>query len=162
MTIYDYIREIALTITDNFYYGRKSDINIQADDFAFPAICLIEPDEIGFTVDTNVGNINDWDNVFIQFINKREMGNQASDRITAVNEQRDVAALFVDKVINHPDISVQLQGSKLKVPGVLIVDTYDANVVGIEINLVLSLTYPRGCEDGPAAGFPYTLPFQLS
>ncbi len=144
-TIHDRIQYLATQLTPNFYYGRKSDINIQADNFAFPAICLIEPDDIGFVFDTLTGNIKDTDNCFIQFIDIHEMGNQAPDRLTAINTMRGLAAQFVNLVANDDGVdSIEFvtQNGVINVRGTLIVDGYDANVVGIEINLPLRLTYP--------------------
>jgi hypothetical protein len=127
----------------SFHYGRKFDINIQGDNKCFPAMILIEPDDIGFTVDMNNGNIKQYDTVFIQFVDIVPMAEQASDREDVVNSMRMVAADFVNRVINSKTLAVQSAGGIVNVRGTLIVDEYDVNVAGIEINLPLSLVYPE-------------------
>lgn len=150
MTIYDYISQIALTLSPNFYYGRKSDINIKGDNSAFPAIILIEPDDIGFTFNTGSGNIRDVDSVFIQFVDKVEMGQQAGERLSTIQAMRILAAQFVDQVVNHHDIKLMTAtAQEFYVRGTLIVDYYDVNVAGIEINLPIGLEEPYGCTPLP-------------
>jgi hypothetical protein len=145
MTIKERIQYIAGTLVGeaNFYYGRKSDINIIGDDASFPAICLIEPDDIGLVFSNISGNLNDYDTCFIQFIDQVVMGEQAKDRLPVVDTMRTLAARFIDAVINDTEMSLRTTGDTYQIRGTLIVDQYDVNVAGIELQIPLGLVYPR-------------------
>lgn len=114
-----------------FRYGRKSDENINADSGTFPAVVLIEPDQFGFTVDPQSGQVRERANVFIQFITLCEMGDQAEARYDSLQLMRKYAAEFIFR-LNATNL---FQDLAVNYPAVAIVDTYDANVCGVEINL---------------------------
>lgn len=142
MSIKERIQELVLTFSPNFYYGRKSDINIQGDNASFPAIILIEPDEIGFSVSTDYGTIKDTETCFVQFVDIVTMGEQAIDRVQVINDMRLLAATFVNSILSDPIIELQQAGT-IGIKGVLVVDKYDVNVAGIEIQLPLRLILPK-------------------
>lgn len=145
MTIQERIQSIATTLGANYGYGRRSDNNINGDNDTFPMIYLIEPDEVGFVFETGTGNIYDSENCFIQFLDKIEMGDQAKYRVTQLSAMRDLAAQFVEAVVGDHELSLIAQGNKINIRGVVLVDYLDVNCVGIELNLPLSLVYPRSC-----------------
>lgn len=120
-----------------FQYGRKMDNNINADNDTFPAVYLIEPDMPGFRVKQVDGNVADRWNVFIQFLTLMapEMGQQAAYREAAVEQMRTLAAQFLYRLSK----SDYFEDITETIPAVLLVDYYDVNVTGIEINLA-SLT----------------------
>ncbi len=124
-----------------FRYGRRYDENINGDNESYPAIVLLEPDQFGFRVSTSNGQMYDRYNIFIQFIkNGVEVGEQASARESIVEEMRSLAAQFIVK-LNSANIFKDIPEN---IPGVLIVEAYDANVCGIEINISnLTDTQPR-------------------
>lgn len=126
----------------NFVYGRKSEINISGDNAQFPAVVLIEPDQMGFNLDATTGGLKDTYNVFIQFIDQIEMGEDANYRHPVVEDMRTLAGTFIRR-LSAADIFKDLN---VNIPGILVVDTYDVNVAGIEINLAqLTDIYNRPC-----------------
>ncbi len=117
-----------------FAYGRKYDQNINADNQSFPVVCLIEPDMPGFRVKALDGNVADRYNLFIQFLDKAgegEIGQQASYREATVEAMRTLAAQFLYRL----SASDYFEDITETVQAVLLVDVYDVNVTGIEINL---------------------------
>lgn len=133
---------MGLTGSPNFIYGRKSDVNISGDNARLPAVVLIEPDQFGFTLNPNTGNIKDTYNVFIQFIDQIEMGEDTNYRHPTVEAMRTLCAEFI-LALSQADV---FQDLNTNIPGVLVVDEYDVNVAGIEINLAqLTDIYPRPC-----------------
>jgi hypothetical protein len=138
------IGSIAMSLTGSpaFYYGRKSEINVQGDDMILPAVILIEPDQFGFSISPYSGAVKDTYNVFIQFVDQVTMGEDANYRHPVVEAMRTLCAEFILK-LSEADIFEDLNTN---IPGVLVVDTYDVNVAGIEINLArLTDLSPRPC-----------------
>ncbi|MDF3076136.1 MAG: hypothetical protein K0S09_25 [Sphingobacteriaceae bacterium] len=121
-----------------FRYGRKSDENINGDNESYPAVVLLEPDQMGFKV-SSMGQIYDRYNLFLQFIDQEVMGEQASERESKIEAMRSLAAQFIF-LLNKENAFNDISES---VPGVTVIDTYDVNVVGIEINISLTDTQPR-------------------
>lgn len=128
-----------------FLYGRKHEINVSADNAAFAetgAIVLIEPDQMGFFKARATGTVRDRYNIFVQFIKPVVMGEDANYRSPTVEAMRTLAAKFID-LLDQSDIFGDLPEN---LPGFLLVDYYDANVAGIEINIAqLTDIYPRPC-----------------
>lgn len=144
MNLREQIGTIAMALTGNptFVYGRKSEINCSGDNFEFPAVVLIEPDQFGFSLNPNTGNVKDTYNVFIQFIDKIVPGEDANYRHPVVEAMRTLCAEFILK-LSEADIFLDINAN---IPGVLVVDEYDVNVAGIEINIAqLTDIYPRPC-----------------
>ena len=133
---------LGLTGNPNFMYGRKSEINIQGDNSRFPAVILIEPDQFGFNLNAATGTVRDTYNVFIQFVDQIDAIEDANYRHPTVESMRTLCAEFLQE-LSAADIFNDLNTN---IPGVLVVDSYDVNVAGIEINLA-SLTdiQPRPC-----------------
>lgn len=147
MTIKDRIQSIAATLSDNFYYGRNHDINIQADNGTFPAIVMIEPDSIGFTFSQLGGTIRRTSTVFIRFLDMLpdgvDIAEQADFRLPVIDDMMLLAAEFVNAVINDSDIELIVSGDTFQVQGVPVIDAYDAHLCGVEIQLPLRLVYPE-------------------
>lgn len=127
----------------SFYYGREHEANVFADDVKFPLVVLIEPDQMGFNVNTTTGTIRDTYNVFIQFIDRKEdISQDANYRHETVEAMRTMAADFL-RLLSNSDYFFDVNPN---VNGVLLVDYYDANTQGIEINLTqLTDIYTRPC-----------------
>ena len=145
MNLRDQIGSIVMGLTGNpqFVYGRKSEVNVIMDNYGKPAVVLIEPDQFGFNVNAITGSVRDTYNVFIQFIDVVDpMGEDANYRHPVVEAMRTLCAEFLQE-LSQTDI---FQDINTNVPGVLIVDRYDLNVAGIEINLAqLTDIQPRPC-----------------
>lgn len=127
-----------------FRYGRKADENINADNGAFPAIVLIEPDQFAFRVAPMNGSIYDRNNIFLQFLDKTPvgMGEQANNRKATIEAMKVLCVEFLREL----NASNLFSSFNENVPGVPIIDYYDANVCGIEINIAqLTDTQPRPC-----------------
>lgn len=116
-----------------FRYGRKQDENINGDNAAYPAIVLLEPDQPGFRISPSNGQIFERNNVFIQFldITPTGMGEQANNRKSTINAMKLKAAEFLLRLNDSNLFSAFAE----VVPGVAIIEYYDANVCGIEINI---------------------------
>lgn len=135
-----------LSTEPGFLYGRKSEINIQGDDAILlqtvGCVALIEPDQLGFTLDPVTGGLRDNYNTFIQFIIQNDTGEQANYRHPYVQRMRNMAAEFIG-LLNDSELFDALNTN---IPGYLVVDAYDFNVCGIEINLTqLTDLQPRLC-----------------
>lgn len=146
MNLRDQIGSIAMGLTGNplFVYGRKSEVNVIMDNAPKQtAVVLIEPDQFGFNVNPVNGVVRDTYNVFIQFIKVVDpMGEDANYRHPVVEEMRTLCAEFL-QALSQTDLFQDLNPN---IPGVLVVDAYDLNVAGIEINLAqLTDIYPRPC-----------------
>lgn len=127
----------------SFYYGREHEANVEVDNIQFPVVVLIEPDQMGFNLNTTNGNVRDTYNIFIQFIDRMEdISQDANYRNTTVEAMRTLAAKFL-QLLSNSDLFADVNPN---VNGVLLVDYYDANSQGIEINLTqLTDIYPRPC-----------------
>lgn len=126
----------------NFLYGRKPEINVQGDNARFPAIILIEPDQFGFKFDSLTGNVQDRANVFIQFVNEIDEIEDANYRHPVVMKMKRLAIDFIQQ-LNRADIFEDLNPN---IPGILVVDSYDVNVAGLELNFAqLTDIYPAEC-----------------
>lgn len=144
MNLREQIGSIAqgLSSSPAFYYGRKSEINVQGDNMVLPAVILIEPDQFGFNLSPSTGAIKDTYNVFIQFVDQVDAMEDANYRHPVVEAMRTLCAEFL-RELSDADIFLDLNTN---IPGVLVVDTYDVNVAGIEINLAnLTDIQPRPC-----------------
>lgn len=125
-----------------FYYGRKFDMNIIADGATFPAVVLLEPDQFGFRVSAGTGQVFDSYNLFFQFLATTPvgLGEQANNREATIEQMRALAGLFIYR-LNESNL---FSGFNERVGGVVIVDYFDANVCGIEINITnLTDVQPR-------------------
>lgn len=132
---------MGLTGNPGFYYGRKSEINITGDNAKLPAVILIEPDQFGFNI-SPTGAIKDTYNVFIQFVDQVDAIEDANYRHPTVESMRTLCAEFI-RELSEADIFLDFNQN---IPGVLVVDMYDVNVAGIEINLAqLTDIQPRPC-----------------
>jgi hypothetical protein len=133
---------LQLSGNPHFAYGRKSEINVQGDNLTFPAVILIEPDQFGFNISASTGAVKDTYNVFIQFVDQVEALEDANYRHPVVESMRSLCAEFI-LALSDADI---FQDLNTNIPGVLVVDSYDVNVAGIEINLAnLTDIQPRPC-----------------
>ena len=127
-----------------FRYGREQDENVNADDAPFPAVVLIEPDQFGFRVAAQNGSVYDRNNIFIQFLDKTPvgMGEQANNRKSTIEAMKVKAVQFL-RILSQSNL---FSAFGENVAGVPIIDYYDANVCGIEINIAqLTDTQPRPC-----------------
>lgn len=146
MTIKDRIE--ALSAPNAFYYGRNYDINIQADNNEFPAIVMIEPDTLGFYFNTVAGTVKKSSQVFIRFLNMLPEGidiaEQAEARLPVIDAMTDLAAQFVNAVMNDDDLELVVPNAgDFRIQAVTVIDAYDAHLCGVEIQLPLRLVYPE-------------------
>lgn len=142
MSLTTEIQSIAISLGVAFRYGRKYDENINGDDAVFPAIVLLEVDQPGLRINKTTGQVWDRDNIFIQFIDKTVMCEQAIDREEVVSSMKLLAAKFIKELGN----SKYFSDFGENINGVLLVDYYDVNVTGIEFNITgLTSIYPYPC-----------------
>lgn len=114
-----------------FYYGRRSEANYAGDALTFPAVVLVEPDTGGLSRDPNMGRIHQSRDLFIQFLDKVPMGEHAEERHPVVMAMSAAAADFVQE-LDRSDIFRDLPSY---LPMFLIVDRYDVNAAGWELNI---------------------------
>jgi len=142
MSIKSRIQE--LSAPNAFYYGRNHDINIQADDASWPAVVMIEPDTLGFTI--GQGTIRKSATVFIRFLDMLpdgvDIAEQADARLPTIDSMADLAAEFINTVMNDTELELVLGGDS-RIPALAVIDAYDAHLCGVEIQLQLRLTYPE-------------------
>lgn len=138
----DRIGTIALSLGVAYQYLRKSEENVSADDHAFPAIVFIEPDQGGWT-NNQQGTIKRFTNCFFQFITLYEdMGDNATQRDGSIEDMKVLAERFIQRIISSDDFEVVTTDINF----VTIIEKYDANVVGVEINIPkLIYTQPTPC-----------------
>lgn len=129
-------------VAPTFVYGRKSEVNISVDNIPGPYVILIEPDQFGFYLPPGSGSLRDTHNVFIQFVDGIVMGENADYRHPVVVAMKRLAAQFIYALAK----SEVFQDFGPNIPGMLVVDTYDRNVAGIELNIgQLTDIYPIPC-----------------
>lgn len=117
-----------------FLYSRKSEQNANDDiDYSNGLINLLEIDQPGFAYNSTNGNLRRRYPCFIQFVKKLEPDTTAADRDSTIEEMMLLVAAFIIK-IDKGDLFDKLQPV---IPGQAIVNYYDSNVVGAEINLIL-------------------------
>jgi hypothetical protein len=133
----DLLSEIAAQLGLAFLYRRRYEANISLDNIQLPCMVFLEPDEFNFTIQPTSGNIFDADNVFVQFLDQREMSQDAEAREYTMRTMRDKARQFVNIIANSSDLSI---GAVAR--GVPVIDAYDANCVGVEISANIGLEYP--------------------
>lgn len=125
-----------------FRYATKYDENIKGDNQAYPAIVMLEPDQFGFRLSPQNGAIHDRTNTFFQIVDRRaEIAEMADYRESTLEAMRTLAARFIQAL----DDSNKFEPFTENIPGILIAETYDANVCGIEININLTEKQPRPC-----------------
>lgn len=145
MSLKSDIAEIVATLpgTPAFRYSRRSEENINGDNAPYPAVILIEPDQGGFNIQGMSGLARDRNNTFIQFLDKTVMGDQALDRETVVDAMKTLAVQFIQALNNSnkwQDIA------ETGYNWVLLVDYYDVNTAGIELNISQLINRePRPC-----------------
>lgn len=148
----DFKQKINLMVDDltgapYFNYARKSEANIIFDDEpntdgtgedrSIPiedrktAVLLIEPDSFGWINDPVTGEINEYYDVHIQFVQQFEMGLMADMREPVIKYLKGLAKEFIYSMLN--DEAFELYTTNI--PAVPIIDYYDANLVGVEINI---------------------------
>ena len=134
----------ALAGPPSYTYARKSEQNVIADDRQpdVPDVLFIEPDQFGWRTSAN-GTLREWTNVFMQFtIRYPDIGDFAEHRLDAIEDMKALAASFIRMAMEDSDFDL-LTGD---IPGVIVVEAYDASVVGVEINLAkLIYTDPLPC-----------------
>lgn len=146
MTIKTEVQRIAETL-GSFYYGRNHDINIQADNTVWPAIVMIEPDTIGFSV-YNAGTIKRTSTVFIRFLDLlpdgTDIAEQADQRLSTIDAMSLEAVDFINAVINDDQLELVVNTpDNYQIQGINVIDAYDAHLCGVEIQLPLRLVYPE-------------------
>ncbi len=141
MTLVETLQGYAAQMPGNpvFVYKRKSEQNAEDNlDYSNGLINLLEVDQPGFLYNTTTGTLHNRWPCFIQFVKKIEQDSKASDRDAIVQEMSLLAATFIRK-IDQEDL---FQFVQPVIPGVMLANYYDSNVVGIEINLVLTPNEP--------------------
>lgn len=125
-----------------YRYLRKSEENVKGDYSAYPAIVFIEPDQGGWT-NNQQGTFKRFTNCFFQFITiYPEMGDDATQRDGYIESMKGLAERFIYQIINSEDFEVNISDFNF----VTIVEKYDSNVVGIELNIPkLIYTQPTPC-----------------
>lgn len=138
----DRIGTIVLSLGVTYQYLRKSEENVSADNHSFPAIVFIEPDQGGWK-NNQQGTIKRFTNCFFQFITLYEdMGDNATQRDGSIEEMKILAERFIQRIISSDDFEVVTTDINF----VTIIEKYDANVVGVEINIPkLIYTEPTPC-----------------
>lgn len=134
MTISDYIQAIAAQVnpSGSYQYGRNTDFNINGDGTASPVILCIEPDQQFLNLSTLTGNIYDGYNLFIRFLTLRPtIAEQAPDRVQAIADMKLLAASFISQLSNDDNF----QDIPSRIPIIEVIDAYDGNYCGVEINL---------------------------
>lgn len=133
MTIKDYIQSIVSECfpSASYHYGRNTDFNIDGDNTAGSVVLCIEPDQMFLNLSSLTGNVNDGYNLFVRFLELTTMGEQADSRVTAIANQKANAGLFLSQ-LSQDDVFIDLPA---KIPCIAVIDAYDANWCGVEINL---------------------------
>lgn len=130
-----------LSTAPSFLYGRKSEINYSADNVAQTFVALIEP-ETGAFQRSSIGTLRDAYDTFIQFVGQIDPGEHADYRHPMIQQQMSIAKEFI-RALDRSDYFLDLNAN---IPFVIIVDNYDLNVAGVEINLArLASLQPLDC-----------------
>jgi len=147
MTIKDRIEAIAAELGLRFNYGTSYDFNINGDYALFPCIVLLEPDDLGFIYDNVAGTISKKSTLFIQFLDLlpegTDIAEQADARLPVIEAMAQLAAEFLNSVINDSNLNFNTNGQKTQVNAIVLRDKYDAHAQGVELQLPLSLVYPE-------------------
>lgn len=137
---------IGLIVTNQlgvaYRYLRKSEENVAGDYSDYPAIVFIEPDQGGWA-NNQQGTIKRFTNCFFQFIvDYKDMGDNATQRDDKIESMKVLAERFINRIINDDDFEVNVADFNF----ITIVEKYDSNVVGIELNIPkLIYTQPTPC-----------------
>lgn len=141
-SIKDYIQTIATEALPSYsyVYGRQNDVNIQGDNQSSPMVACIYPDQQFLNLIALTGNIYDGYNLFIRFVEKLDnIAEQSPYYDDAVNRQKFAAATFLSQLSaddNFKDL-------RTPIPIVAVIEAYDGNWFGVEINLSnLETIYP--------------------
>ncbi len=150
MTISQYISAIALQADPltHYEYGRNQDFNIEGDNTPSPVTLCIEPDQEFLNLSSLSGNVTDGYNLFVRFLQLIPaigIAEQATSRDQAIYDQKKRAAKFIS-VLSENDLFVDLRNP---IPVVRVIEAYDGNWFGVEINLSnLQTIYPFDlCDD---------------
>lgn len=136
MTISDYIQAIVTELFEgaHYEYGRNADFNITGDNTPSPAVLCIEPDQQFLNMSALTGNVGDGYNLFIRFLQLIPtigIGDAAASRVQAITDQKLNAAKFISQ-LSEDDLFLDLNAT---IPIVTIIEAYDGNWFGVEINL---------------------------
>lgn len=141
--IREQIGGIALTVNENFYYGRRHEANALGDNWVYPAIILVEPDSGAFSFSSQAGGLTDSTDLFIQFIDKTpEISQGANYRYEVIQRMKQLAREFIYAL----EASEKFNPLNAVNPWALLVDMYDVNTAGIELNLGrVTNIFPEPC-----------------
>lgn len=136
MNISQYIQSIVIQSQPlaHYEYGRNVDFNINGDNTPSEVVLCIEPDTQFLNLSTLSGTITDGYNLFIRFIQlipAIDIAEQAPTRVAAINTQKINAAQFVSELSNDDNFKDLFT----PIPVVTVIEAYDGNWFGVEINL---------------------------
>lgn len=141
-SISQYIQTIAADVLPSYsyVYGRQNDVNIEGDNQPSPMVACIYPDQQFLNLSGLTGNTYDGYNLFIRFVEKLDnIAEQSPYYDAAVNRQKLAAANFIYR-LSTDDI---FQDLRTPIPIVAVIEAYDGNWFGVEINLInLQTIYP--------------------
>lgn len=113
-----------------FYYGRRSEANYGLEEMQFPAVVLVESDTGAFNLN-NTGRVKETTDLFVQFLDLVTMGEHANERHPKVVAMKSAASVFI-QILDNEELYDQLPTN---MPWFLLVDKYDVNACGIELNI---------------------------
>ncbi|WP_207425989.1 hypothetical protein [Pedobacter sp. SYSU D00535] len=142
MNLVNAIQSIVATLTGepHFTYQGKFEHNVKGDDkdYSTANVNLLELEQIGFKKNSSAGGLRDRFPIFIEFVKQVDQNLTAEERRPVIEEMRLLAAEFI-LAVDESDLFEELPET---ISGVVVIDRYDVNVAGVEINLVLIANEP--------------------
>lgn len=138
------IQSISQTLSTNptFIYGTANELNLLADDAAFPVVFMypLQPVEVSPQIN---GSVDNTFSVYLEFLYKTEFDQYTSDNETYVNQALQMVNEFIVKAAKYREGEGRYfkikAGDKAKCLPVY--NKFDVNTTGVSLTITLATMY---------------------
>jgi hypothetical protein len=144
MPIRNQIEAIVQTLTNNpgFIYGTTNELNLLADDAAFPCVFMHALQPISVSPQIS-GSVDNTFSVYLEFLFKTDFDEYTSDNETYVNQALSLANEFIVKASKYREgegryFRIKAGGQAKCLP---VYNKFDINTAGVSLTVNLKTMY---------------------
>jgi len=131
-----------LTTAPTFVYGTANELNLLADDSAFPVVFMYPLQPVDVSPQIN-GSVDNTFSVYLEFLYKTEFDQYTADNETYINQALQMANEFIVKAATYREGEGRYfkirAGDKAKCLPVY--NKFDVNTTGVSLTMTLATMY---------------------
>lgn len=131
-----------LSVASTFVYGTANELNLLADDAAFPCVFMYPLQPIDVSPQVN-GSVDNTFSIYLEFLFKTEFDQYTSDNETYVNQALLLANEFIVKASKYREGEGRYFRIKAsdKAKCLPVYNKFDVNTTGINLTISLATMY---------------------